>query len=178
MTLTQNILLYLQKWALTVTSETQTGLDCCWRILSFTTSYHMLVLGWRSTRAKTQQRTTDCLRAHLNFPPEIFQVTQSFKGFTRKQMAIVFSQLQGLSVQATRALVGFGHVSLPHALHVLPTMRVQENHHGMVLDIIQSFHRSGSNVQQGVFALFCYPPHRVQLDDGGWTFTSSPGDHF
>lgn len=80
-------------------------------------------------------------------------------------MTVVFSQLQGLSVQTTRALVGFGHVSLSHALHVLPTMRVQENHHRMVLDIIQSFYGSGSNVQQGVFVLFCYPPHCVQLDD-------------
>lgn len=35
----------------TVTSDTQTGLDCWWRILSFRLSYQTLELGCRSIRA-------------------------------------------------------------------------------------------------------------------------------
>ena len=68
-------------------------------------------------------------------------------------MAAVFLHLESLGVQASGALVGVGTVSLPHRLDVLAAVRVQEEHHGVVLDVVQPLHCSGSDVQQGVLVL-------------------------
>lgn len=62
-------------------------------------------------------------------------------------------QLQGLRVEASGALVGVGAVPLPHGLDVLAAVRVQEQHHRVVLDVVQPFHGSGSDVQERVLVL-------------------------
>lgn len=61
--------------------------------------------------------------------------------------------LQRLSVQPPGALVGVGAVALPHGLDVLAAVGVQEEHHGVVLDVVQALHCSGRDVQQGVLLL-------------------------
>jgi len=65
----------------------------------------------------------------------------------------VFPQLQRLRVQAPGALGGVGAVALPHGLHVLAAVRVQEENHGVVLDVVQPLHRGGSDVQERVLVL-------------------------
>lgn len=68
-------------------------------------------------------------------------------------MTAVFPQLEGLRVQASGTLVGVGAVPLSHGLHVLAAMRVQKQNHGVVLDVVQPLHCSGSDVQQRVLVL-------------------------
>ena len=68
-------------------------------------------------------------------------------------MAAVFPHLEGLGIEASRALVGVGAVPLPHGLHLLAAVRVQEQHHRVVLDVVQPLDCSGSDVQQGVLVL-------------------------
>lgn len=65
----------------------------------------------------------------------------------------MFPHLEGLCEKAPGALVGVGAVPLPHGLDVLAVVRVQEQHHRVVLDVIESLHCSGSNVQKRVFVL-------------------------
>lgn len=65
----------------------------------------------------------------------------------------MFPELQGLCVKASGALVGVGAVPLPHGLHVFPAVRVQEQHHRVVLDVVQPLHCSGRDVQERVFVL-------------------------
>lgn len=65
----------------------------------------------------------------------------------------MFPQLEGLRVEAPGALVGVCVVHLPQGLHVLATVGVQEENHGMVLDVVEPLHCSGSDVQQGVLSL-------------------------
>lgn len=72
---------------------------------------------------------------------------------TCEQMAAVLPHLEGLCVEASGALVGVGAHPLPHGLDVLPAVWVQEQHHGVVLDVIQTLHCSRSNVQQRVLVL-------------------------
>lgn len=74
-------------------------------------------------------------------------------GITCKQVAAVFPQLERLRVEASGALVGVGAVPLPHGLHVLAAVRVQEQHHWVVLDVVESLDCSGGDVQKGVFVL-------------------------
>lgn len=68
-------------------------------------------------------------------------------------MVGVFLHLDGLRVKAPGALVGVGVVPLPHGLDILATMGVQEQHHWVVLDVVQPLHCSWSDVQQGVLVL-------------------------
>lgn len=65
----------------------------------------------------------------------------------------MFPQLEGLCVKASGALVGVGAVPLPHGLDVLAAVRVQEQDHRVVLDVVQPFHCSGSDVQERVLVL-------------------------
>lgn len=66
---------------------------------------------------------------------------------TREEVAAVFPQFEGLCVEAPGALVGVCVVHLPHCLHVLATVGVQEQNHRVVLDVVQPLHCSGSDVQ-------------------------------
>lgn len=68
-------------------------------------------------------------------------------------MTAVFPQFEGLRVEASGALVGVGAVPLPHGLDVLATVRVQEQDHWVVLDVVQPFHCSGGDVQKRVLVL-------------------------
>lgn len=68
-------------------------------------------------------------------------------------MTAVLPQFEGLRVEASGALVGAGAVPLPHGLDVLATVRVQEQDHWMVLDVVQPLHCSGSDVQKRVLVL-------------------------
>lgn len=65
----------------------------------------------------------------------------------------MFPQLEGLCVKASGALVGVGAVSLPHGLDIFAAVRVQEQHHWVVLDVVQPLYCSGSDVQQRVLVL-------------------------
>lgn len=65
----------------------------------------------------------------------------------------MFLQLKGLCVKASGALVGVGAVLLPHGFDVLAAVRVQEQYHRVVLDVVQPFHCSGSDVQKRVHVL-------------------------
>lgn len=62
-------------------------------------------------------------------------------------------QLEGLCVKASGALVGVGVVPLPHGLDVFAAVRVQEQDHRVVLDVVEPFHCSRSDVQKRVPAL-------------------------
>ena len=73
--------------------------------------------------------------------------------FTCEQMSAVPPHLEGLCVEASGALVGVGAHPLPHDLDVLPAVWVQEQNHGVVLDVVQTLHGSRSNVQQRVLVL-------------------------
>ena len=68
-------------------------------------------------------------------------------------MATVLPNLKGLGVQASGTLVGVGAVLQPHCLDVLAAVRVQKEHHGVVLDVVQPLHCSGRDVQQRVLVL-------------------------
>lgn len=68
-------------------------------------------------------------------------------------MTAVFPQFEGLRVEASGALVGVWAVPLPHGLDVLATVRVQEQDHWVVLDVVQPFHCSGGDVQKRVLVL-------------------------
>lgn len=65
----------------------------------------------------------------------------------------MFPHLQGLCVKPSGALVGVWAVPLPHGLDVLAAVRVQEQDHWVVLDVVQPFHCSGSDVQKRVLVL-------------------------
>lgn len=66
---------------------------------------------------------------------------------TGEKVTAMFPQFEGLWIEAPGALVGLRTVHLPHGLHVLAIVRVQEQDHGVVLDVVQPLHRSGSDVQ-------------------------------
>ena len=68
-------------------------------------------------------------------------------------MVTVLPNLKGLGVQPSGALVGVGVVLCPHRLDVLAAVGVQEEYHGVVLDVVQPLHCSGRDVQQGVLVL-------------------------
>lgn len=91
---------------------------------------------------------------------------------TCEKMAAVLPHLQSLGVQAPGALVGLGAELLPHCLDVLAVVGVQEDHHGVVLDVVQPLHCSGRDVQQGVFVL------RERKDDRRMTVGQERGSCF
>lgn len=74
---------------------------------------------------------------------------------TREQMTVVFPNFRGRGIETARALVGVRSVALPHGLHVFTAVRVQEEHHGVVLYVVQPLHCGGSDVQQGMLVLKC-----------------------
>lgn len=68
-------------------------------------------------------------------------------------MTVVFPELERLRVKASGALVGVGTVALPHGFDVLAAVRVQEDHHRVVLDVVEPLHSGRRDVQQGVLVL-------------------------
>lgn len=139
----------------TVTSDTQTGLDCWWRILSFRVSYQWWEPGCRSTRAEGGEKEEHSpqwggrrWREKKQFVGNYFVSGVLYvNAGTREEVAAVFPQFEGLCVEAPGALVGVCVVHLPHWLHVLATVGVQEQNHRVVLDVVQPLHCSGSDVQ-------------------------------
>lgn len=65
----------------------------------------------------------------------------------------MFPQLERLRVKASGALVRVGVVPLPHGLDVFAAVRVQEQDHWVVLDVVQPFYCSWSDVQKRVLVL-------------------------
>lgn len=51
------------------------------------------------------------------------------------------------------ALVGVGAVPLPHGLDIFAAMRIQEQHHRVVLDVVEPLHCSGSDIQKRMLVL-------------------------
>lgn len=68
-------------------------------------------------------------------------------------MVVLFLHLNRLRVKAPGAFVGLRTVFLPQGLDVLAAVRVQEQDHGMVLDVVEPLHCSGGDVQQRVLVL-------------------------
>lgn len=62
-------------------------------------------------------------------------------------------QPDGLLVQFARAAVGPGHEAIPHRLHALLAVRIQENDDGVPLGVVQGVHGFGSHIQQSVTIL-------------------------
>lgn len=132
----------------TVTSDTQTGLDCWCRILSFRLSYQTLEPGCRSIRAG--KNILQIGTSTWSFMSTILYSNQFQCVVTWEEVAAVFPQLEGLWVKASGALVGVGAVPLPHGLDVFAAVGVQEQDHRVVLDVVEPFHCSRSDVQKRV----------------------------
>lgn len=58
-----------------------------------------------------------------------------------------------LLVEFARAAVGPGHEAVPHSLHALFAVRVQEDDNGVPLRVVQRVHGLRSDVQQSVAVL-------------------------
>lgn len=62
-------------------------------------------------------------------------------------------QLDRLLVQFARTAAGPRHEAVPHGLHTLLAVRVQEDDDGIPLGVVQSVHSFGSHIKQGVTIL-------------------------
>lgn len=62
-------------------------------------------------------------------------------------------QPDGLLIQLPGAAVGSGHEAVPHGLHALFAVRVEEDDDGIPLGVVQGVHGFGRDVQQRVEVL-------------------------
>jgi len=62
-------------------------------------------------------------------------------------------EFQGLHVELAGTASGVGHRPLAHGLDALLAVRVQEDHDGVPLGVVQGVDRLGSHVQQRVLIL-------------------------
>ena len=66
---------------------------------------------------------------------------------------VLTPQLDRLLVQLAVAAVGAGDQAVPHGLHALLAVRVEEHHDGVPLGVVQGVHCLGGHVQEGVEVL-------------------------